>query len=283
MALSAVDDDALQAELFGDAHPGGNVVGPVGVDVDGQLPPHHGQQRLQLGVKLGALLVLVLLRPVQLLAVLQGLGQILPDDGRRGHTGDGGLVPLVIHALGVLSQGHLHGRRGLDDHLVHPPSGGLDGGELAAHRVGGAGAGEHRGHAPLPCLLKAAVLGIDGVDGPQVRGAGVGGLVAVVPLKTHCVPEHPQVAVGVDKAGQHMVPPGVHRLPLPLCGAVLHGPHPGDLPPGHGNKAPGNGLSVHGVDDTVDDKHDRSPSCIVVNHVAAWRADTEVRPYRRPT
>ena len=79
MGLGAVDDDALEAELLGDADARGDVVSPVGVDVDGQLPPHHRQQGLQLGVVIGLVLLLVLRRPRQLLGILLGLIQILPD------------------------------------------------------------------------------------------------------------------------------------------------------------------------------------------------------------
>ncbi len=64
---------------------------------------------------------------------------------------------------------------------------------------------------------KQRSMGLTGVDGPQVGGAGVGGLVAVVPLKAHGVPEHPQVAVGVHKAGLDMPALGVKRLPLPVA------------------------------------------------------------------
>ena len=75
MGFRAVDDDALQSELLGDTDGGGNVVRPVGVNVDGQLPSDHGQQGLQLGVIVGLVLLLVLRGSFQLLSILQGLAR----------------------------------------------------------------------------------------------------------------------------------------------------------------------------------------------------------------
>lgn len=139
MGFRAVDDDALQSELLGDTDGGGNVVRPVGVNVDGQLPSDHGQQGLQLGVIVGLVLLLVLRGSFQLLSILQGLGQVFPDDGGGSHTGDRGFMPLVVNAFWIFSQSQLHGRRCLDHHGVHPLSGGLNGGELTGDGVGGAG------------------------------------------------------------------------------------------------------------------------------------------------
>ena len=84
-------------------------VRPVGMDVDGQVPPDHREEGFQLRIVVGGIGVLVLGGLVQLLAIFHGLAQALPDDGGGGHTGDGGLVPVVIHLLGVLPQGQLHG------------------------------------------------------------------------------------------------------------------------------------------------------------------------------
>ena len=255
MALGAVDQHVLQAELLADADAGGHVVGTVGVDVDRQFPPDHRQKGLQLGVVVGLVLLLVLCRPLQLLPVLHRLGQVFPDDGGGGHAGGGGLMPLVIGELGVLPQGQLHGRRGLEDHLIHPAAVGFQGGELAADGVGAPRAGEDGGHPRLPGLLKAPVHGVDGVHRPQVGGAGVGGLVAVVPLNAGGVPEHPQVAVGIHKAGLDVSPLGVEDLPLPALGTLLHGAGPGDLVPPDIHIASGDGEALHGVDGAVDNQH----------------------------
>ncbi len=59
VGLGAVDDDALQSELLGDTDGGGDVVRPVGVDVDGKFPPKDREQRLQLQVKFRGIGVLV--------------------------------------------------------------------------------------------------------------------------------------------------------------------------------------------------------------------------------
>ena len=221
----------------------------------GHLPPQHGDQGLQLGVKLRLLLVWVGSRPLQLVPVLHCLGQILPDDGSGGHPGDGSLMPLVVGELGVLSQRQLHGRRGLDDHVVQPAAGGLHGYELAADGVGAARTGQDRGHSRQPRVPEAAVHRVHSVDGPQVGGAGVSGLVAVVPLKAHGVPEHPQVAVGVHEARQDVPPPGIQRLPLPVGGTLLHRSHLPDLSLPYGYKPVVDGRSVHGVHRSVNDQH----------------------------
>ena len=230
--------------------------------MDGQFPADDGEQRLQPGVVVGLVLILVLGGPIQFLGVLLGLGQVLPDDGGGGHAGDGSLVPLVVDALGVLAQGQLHGGGGAAHHGIHPLAGGLDGGKLAADGVGRAGTGDDGGHAGGAGLLKAAVHGVDGIDGPQVGGAGVGGLVAVVAFKADSIPEHTQVAVGIHETGQDVAALGVDDLPLPVLGALLHGSDLRDLAPGHGHIAAGDGQVVHGVDGTVDDEHSCSSKMI---------------------
>ena len=253
--LCAVDDHIAQVELLADPDPGNDVIRPVGVDVDRELPPEDGEQRLQLGVIVRLLLLLILQGPLQLLPVLLRLGQILPDHRGGGHAGCGGLPALVVGELGVLPQGQLHGRRSLKHHGVHPAAVGLDGGKLAADGIGAARAGENGGHSGLPGLLKAAVHGVDGVHRPQVGGAGIGGLIAVIPLHAHRVPEHPQMAVGVHKAGLDMPALGVKQLALPLLGTLLHGTEAGDLVPPDLHIAPGDGKALHGVDRSVDDQH----------------------------
>ena len=250
-----MDDHIAQVKLLADPYPGDDVVRPVGVDVDGKFPPKDREQRLQLGVIFGLLLLLVLQGPLQLLPVLLRLGQILPDHRGGGHAGGGGLPALVVGKLGVLPQGQLHGSRRLKHHGVHPATVGLDGGKLAADGVGAARAGENGGHPRLPGLLKAAVHGVDGVHRPQMGGAGIGGLVAVIPLHTHCIPEHPQMAVGVHKAGLDVPALGVEHLSLPLLGTLLHGPEAGDLVPPDLHISSRDGEALHGMDRSVDNQH----------------------------
>ena len=76
-------------KFLADPDAGGDIVRPVGVDMDRQFPVDHREQGLQLGVIVRLLLVLILGRPLQLLPVLHRLGQILPDHGGGGHTGGG--------------------------------------------------------------------------------------------------------------------------------------------------------------------------------------------------
>ena len=207
--------------------------------------------RLQLGVEVGHIHVRVVLRLGLLIHVLQRLGEILPDDGGGGHAGDWGLLPLVVDALGVLTQGELHGDRGAQDHLVHPAAVGLEGGELPGDGVGAAGTGENGGHAPLPGLLKVSVQGVHRVDGPQVRGAGVGGLVAVVGLKAQAVAKHTQVAVRVHKTRDNVAPGRVNHRTVRPHGQGGHGADGSDFAVPGGHKAVFNDKALHGVDDAV--------------------------------
>ena len=50
-------------------------------------------------VIVGLVLLLVLRGSFQLLSILQGLGQVFPDDGGGSHTGDRGFMPLVVNAF----------------------------------------------------------------------------------------------------------------------------------------------------------------------------------------
>ena len=255
IALRAVNHHQLQPELPAEAHGGSDVVGPVGVEVGGQLSRHHRHQRLQLGVVIGHVLVGISVRLGLLVLVLLGFGQVLPDEGRGGHTGHRRLLPVVVDRLGIFPQGKLHGGGGLEHHLVHPAAVGLEGQELPGDGVGRAGAGEHRGHAPLPCLPEAPVQGIHPVDGPELGGTGVGGLVSVVRLKAQGIPEQAQVAVGVDEAGQDMPPLRIQHGALRPGGQGLHGPYGGELLPLKGHEAAGNHRPVHGVNYPVENQH----------------------------
>ena len=150
-------------------------------------------------------------------------------------------MPLVVNAFWIFSQSQLHGRRCLDHHGVHPLSGGLNGGELTGDGVGGARPGEYGGDTGLTGLLKTPVQRIDRVYGPEVGGTGVGSLVPVVGLKAQGVTEHPQMTMGVNKAGQDMALACVQGLSLPVVGALLHRPHLGNLVPRHGHISVGDG------------------------------------------
>ena len=161
--------------------------------------------------------------------------------------------------LGFSPRANFMACRGLDHHLVHPAAVGLEGGKLAGDGVGRAGAGEHRGHAPLPGLPEAPVQGVHPVDGPQLGGAGVGGLVAVVGLKAQGVPEQAQVAVGVDEAGEDVPPLRVQPLPGVPAGRASMGPTAVILSPSEGHKAPGDHRAVHGVYHPVVNEHAAAP------------------------
>ena len=107
--------------------------------------------------------------------------------------------------------------------------------------------------------LAAPIQGVHPVDGPQLGGAGVGGLVAVVGLKAQGVSEQAQVAVGVDEAGEDVPPLRVQHLTAVPGGQGLHGPHGGDLVPLQQHKAPGDHRGVHGVYHPVLNEHGPFP------------------------
>ena len=255
VGLRPVDDHIVQPEFPADAHRRGDIVRPVGMEVGGQGPRHHIRQGFQLHIQFRLLGIRVLHGLVLLVPVLHRLGQILPDDGRRGHTGHRRLLAVVIHRLGILAQGEFHGHRSFHNRLVHPAAVGFDGRELSGDGVGAARAGEHRGHAPLSGLLETAVLDVHPVNGPQMGGAGVGGLVAVVRLKPQAVAEEAQVAVGVHKAGDDMSPFRVQHFSLSGVLQLLHRAHTGDLLPFQLHIAMGNHRSIHGMHRSVDNQH----------------------------
>ena len=121
LAVGAVVQGGLHPEFLGNPHGGEDVVGPVGVALQGDLAVDHRQHGLQLHVE-GGILPGQLIVPVAL-----GLEQQLPQQRRHGHAGHGAfLQALAIAALGILAEGALHGGRLLQQHIVHP---------LACHEV----------------------------------------------------------------------------------------------------------------------------------------------------
>ena len=246
VALGAVDHGEIQAELLGQPDGGDDVVRPVGVEVGGQAACHHRAQGVQPGIKAGA----VCLGPVGV--IVQRLGQRLPDHGGGGHAG-GGAVALV-DALGVLPQGELHGGGGQYRHLVHNRAHGFEQDGLSGDGVGGAGAGVNAGHPRPAGLLEILVEGVHPVQGPELGGAGGGGLVQIVLLGDGAV--QPQVTVGVDEAGEDVSPPGVYEAVRPgVLGQIGHGAGPGDAPALDVDEALGDDPCFHGVDHAVDNEH----------------------------
>ncbi len=209
-----MDDDPIQLKLPNEPQGGADVVRPVGVEMGLHLPLQHREQRLTLHIQLRRVGILILLGLAAVLSIPLCLLQLLPDDGGDSHAGHGGLGFIVVDPLGVLPQGKLHPHWRLYHHFVHHPAPGLHGADLAGHRVGAAGAGDHGGDAVVQRLAKGPVQWVDGVDGPKVGGAGVGHFVAVVPFKIQPLLPHPQVAVGVDEAGGYDFPLGVQHLPV---------------------------------------------------------------------
>lgn len=238
VALGGVDQHVVQAKLFGDADGSGDVVGPVGVEVGGKGPLDHRHQGLQGRVIVRRVLVRVLPAPLDPVRIFQRLAQLLPDQGGSGHPGGGGLVPVAVRLFGVLAQGEFHGRWGQHHHVVHPAAHRLHRRRLTGDGVAAAGAGEHGGDPGLPGLLEAVVHGVQAVDGPQVGGAGVRDLIAVVVIVAQTVCQHPQMAVGVDKAREQMAAPGI-QVGLQRRGHWGMGPTRRIFPSAHSTKPVG--------------------------------------------
>ena len=218
----------------------------MGVALQGDLAVDYRQHGLQLHVE-GGILSGQLIVPVAL-----GLEQQLPQQRRHGHAGHGAfLQALAIAALGILAEGALHGGRLLQQHIVHPLACQLQHREGAAHHVGAAGAGAGGGHAAPDGVGEGLVLGVDGVDGPQLGSQGVHDLVIVHALPAHALVVQADVAVGLHAAGSQQAAAGVDD------GAALRGVdvgrHGGDAAifgqqAAVGDIRPGDGLYVSVTD-----------------------------------
>ena len=213
--LGAVVQGHLQVELLCNPHCREDVVHPVHMGLYRNLPVQHGHPALQPEVFLKALPAfrrLPLPFPVGF-----RFCQLLPQHGSDGHPG-GGAFPLAgVIDLGVLPEGHLHGRRGLHHQAVHPPSSCLQEGELAAHHVGAAGAYHGRGDACPDGVVEGGVHGVHRIDRPQIGGDGIHRLVAVVPLHALLLLRDAHVAVGLYQPRHDQAVPGQDD-PLALRG-----------------------------------------------------------------
>jgi hypothetical protein len=205
---AAVVDHQPVAELVGQAHGGGDVVGPVAVLPPGDLPAQDHAERLPAQVALHRLVVGVLM-----------LGQVVGrlDEGvadhRRGPQPRGGeLLAIAEDALGVLPERRLHAAGRAEHHLVHRLAGAADRHRLAADRVAGPRVDVHRQHPAGDRVLEAEVGRVDGVQRADVRGDRVGHLVGVLAGPALALLVHPEVHVRVDQPGQHHLAGGVHAL-----------------------------------------------------------------------
>ena len=240
----------LQAKFLSDADGGKDIIVPVGMDLQGQLALHHGDHALQLHIKGRGLARFLVLQ------IAAGLEQKLPQQGGHAHPGHGGLFArLTVAALGVFAEGALHGQRLLDEHLVHPAAGKLDGGEGAAHHIGAARAGAGGGHAAPQGVFQALIQRVDRVDGPHLRGDGIHDLVVVVALPAHALVVQTHMAVGLHAAGGHQPSAGVDDLGV---GRRFYGLAHGEDPSVVADEDLAAGIfrSGHGLDVSVfDEKH----------------------------
>ena len=258
VALGAVDHGAVQPELLGQPDGGGDVVRPVGVEVGGQAAGDHRAQGVQPGVEVRLVQGGVRRSPGVFRLVVQRLGELLSDELGGGHAA--GAARRSVVPLGVLPQGELHGGGGAHRHLVDERARGFEQDGLPADGVGGAGPGVDAGDSRPPGFLKVAVEGVRAVQRPKLRGAGGGAVVEIVLPLAAAV--QPQMAVGVDEAGQDVAPAGVDEAGPGVLRQLRHGARLGDAAALDEDEAVGDGAVFHGVDDAVDDEHgDSSLSC----------------------
>ena len=145
VSLGAVLDDHLEAELFGEADDGHDVVGPMRMEMDSPLAIEHFDQRVERQVMLGLggflglgvgpgfpgsgrragfgfLHGLAIGLPFA--AVVEGLDELFALHCGQAHPRSWRLVLAAIGPLGVLAVGHLEaalGSAGLDHHVGDGP------------------------------------------------------------------------------------------------------------------------------------------------------------------
>ena len=197
----------LDAEFFGNADRSQNVVGPVCMALQRDLALDDRDHGLQLHVKAGIFAGFLVLK------VPSGLEQQLAKQSSGSHTGGGALLhALAVAALGVLAEGGLHGNGVLNDHLIHPLAGELDGSKGAAHHVSAAGTGAGGGNTPPDGQGEGLVLGIDGVDGPQVGSQGIDDFIVIPAFPAHGLVVQTDVAMGIHTARGHQTALGINDL-----------------------------------------------------------------------
>ena len=109
-------------------------------------------------------------------------------------------------------------------------------------------------------LGKILVQRVHPVQRPEVGGAGLRAFVQVILLGGGAV--QPHMTVGINEAGEDMAPPGVDKAVGPgVPGQVGHGAYPGDEAVCRLHEAVGDGPRVHGVDDAVDNQHQKFLLC----------------------
>ena len=195
-----------QVELPRDAQRREDVVGLMGVGLQGDLTRQHRQQGLELlvvGGHFGYIAVGRLLAG----AVVPRLHQRAAQERRRGHAG--GIALVAVAALGVLAEGTFHGNRVAHDHFVHAIAHGFHGQKGAAKHVGAARAGADAGHAGPARVRQRRVTRVDAVDRAQLRRPDVVHLVVVAALVPDPIAIKADMGVGIDKTGINLQPIGV--------------------------------------------------------------------------
>lgn len=214
ISLGGVLDGIIQMIFLCNADGGGDVVGAVAVDTHLHLAPNHRYQRIQLKVG-GGRFGGIAFRCFQLVGIYLGVVEGFPQQRRHGHSGLGHLFAVAaIAVFGVFSQRHLHlSGAGDDDIKEGIPVFALKADAGAADDVGGTGTGIAGSETGFPSFGDGQVMGIDGVDGPQLGGDGVGDLVAVPDVGSGGgLGEGGDMGVGVDEAGGYPFAGDVHQL-----------------------------------------------------------------------
>ena len=183
-------------KFLGNADRGENIIGTVGVALQGDLALDDRLHCLHLHIEGG------IFTGGLILGVALCLEQGLPENSRHTHTGHRCfLAALTVAALGIFAKSALHRDGVFQDHIVNALAVKLYCHKGTAHHIGTAGTGTGGGHAALQGVGECLVLGIDGVNGPHLRGNGVNDLVVVHTLPAHSLIVQADVTVGINTSG----------------------------------------------------------------------------------
>ncbi len=257
MTVRRMDHHIIEPEFPADPHRGENIVGAVRVEMHLHFPFQYRDQGFAFDVVFGRVHVRVFPGKLQILLIPLRLEKLLADQRGGGHARCGRLALAVVDGFGVLAQRHFHGERSLHDHFVDTGAGRFHRRHLPADRVRAPGPRHHRRHAGRAGFPEAAVQRVHRVDRAELRGHGVGVLVAVVALEREGILPHPEMGVRVDKPGVDIRPFDVDDLlPAPLGGRLAH---LNNFSFFHPDEPVRNGVTRHGVNRRMDYQHKKPP------------------------
>ena len=195
--LCAVLNCHVQIEFLGYSYCGHYVVRPVGVSLDGQLLFNHFGESFHLEVEIGLIGIFVRFRKFFLFNIFFRLYEVFPQKGRRTHSCDRRLFPVVVSPFGIFPKCALYCARSLHNHVVYADSPCLYDRELPSYDICASRSGGGCRYSSSPGFLESPVHGVDGVDRPHFGGYGIDALISVRSLKSYPVLPHSQMRMGI--------------------------------------------------------------------------------------